>query len=130
MPDIIDFPDGGDEARKYLSKFFPNVSYQVPEQWDWSDLLVVVTNSGGTGEYSRFLSETLVTVEVFDPRVATASGTARTALGLLRSWATETPGVYWRGEAGTPAYAPDDETGCPGFIFTVVLAFHGRSVTV
>lgn len=110
-------------ARAFLKLYFPRVEIRVPHQWPWQEQLIVLRDGGGSGEYSRVLSESRLTVEVSDPSVAKASLAAREVLALLRSWQDMEEGVYWRSEVSRPAYFPDDDTGTPLYTFTVSLAF-------
>ena len=117
-------------ARAFLKRYFDPVEVRVPPKWKWDSLLVVLTDNGGSGEYSKVLSECLLTVEVSHPRIETASDTSRRILGLLHEWPLLEDGVYWRSEVGRPAYQPDDDTHVPSYIFTVSLAFRSDLVTL
>lgn len=130
MADVILSQDPVFRARAFLKLYFPNVEIQVPHKWGWKSTLIVLRDGGGSGEYSRVLSDSRITVEVSDPSVAKASITAREVLALLRSWQDIEQGVYWRSEVGRPAYFPDDDTGTPLYTFTVSLAFLSASATV
>lgn len=123
MVDVLLSQDPVLRARAFLKRYFPRVEIRVPTGWDWRSTLVVVRDGGGSGEYDRVLSDARLTVEVSDPSVGVASTVARQVLALLREWPRIESGVYFRAEAGRPAYFPDDETGTPLYTFTVNLAF-------
>lgn len=126
MADVLVPQDPVLRARAYLLRYFPRVEVQVPPKWAWDDLLVVLTDTGGAGEYDRVLSDARITVEVSHPRIKNASEAARVIQGLLREWQHIEDGVYWRSEVGRPAFYPDDETGTPKYIQTVSLAFRSE----
>lgn len=130
MPDVLVAQDPVLRARAFLKQYFPRVEIAVPAKWAFKDLLIVLSDTGGSGVYDRVLSESLLTVEVSHPRVAEASLVARKILGLLQAWPDLEAGVYWRREVGRPAYQPDDDTDVPSYIFTVALAFRSDSMTV
>lgn len=123
MVDVLLSQDPVLRARSFLKRYFERVEMQVPHDWLWKSTLVVLRDGGGAGEYDRVLSDARLTVEVSDPSVKVASDTARRVLALLREWPRIESGVYFRAEAGRPAYFPDDETGTPLYTFTVSLAF-------
>lgn len=123
MVDVLLSQDPVLRARSFLKRYFERVEIQVPHDWPWKSTLVVLRDGGGAGEYDRVLSDARLTVEVSDPSVKVASDTARQVLALLREWPRIESGVYFRAEAGRPAYFPDDETGTPLYTFTVSLAF-------
>lgn len=123
MVDVLLSQDPVLRARAFLKAFFPRVEIQVPPGWAWKSTLVVLRDGGGSGEYDRVLSDARLTVEVSDPSVRVASETARKVLALLHEWPRIESGIYFRSEAGRPAYFPDDETGTPLYTFTVSLAF-------
>lgn len=123
MVDVLLSQDPVLRARSFLKRYFERVEMQVPRDWPWKSTLVVLRDGGGAGEYDRVLSDARLTVEVSDPSVKVASDTARQVLALLREWPRIESGVYFRAEAGRPAYFPDDETGTPLYTFTVSLAF-------
>lgn len=123
MVDVLLSQDPVLRARAFLKGYFSRVEIRVPPGWDWKSTLVVIRDGGGAGEYDRVLSDARLTVEVSDPSVKVASDTARQVLALLREWPRIESGVYFRAEAGRPAYFPDDETGTPLYTFTVSLAF-------
>lgn len=128
MTEVLVAPDPLLLARAWLLRYFPRVEVGVPDKWAWNDLLIVLSNTGGAGEYGRVLSESRLTVEVTHPRIAAASDAAFKCLALLQEWTRQTDGVYWRGEYGHPAYQPTD-TG-PAYIFTVGIAFKSKPVTI
>lgn len=123
MVDVLISQDPVLRARAFLKGYFSRVEIRVPPGWDWRSTLVVVRDGGGSGEYDRVLSDARLTVEVSDPSVGVASKVARQVLALLHEWPRIESGVYFRAEAGRPAYFPDDETGTPLYTFTVNLAF-------
>lgn len=123
MVDVLLSQDPVLRERSFLKRYFERVEIQVPRDWPWKSTLVVLRDGGGAGEYDRVLSDARLTVEVSDPSVKVASDTARQVLALLREWPRIESGVYFRAEAGRPAYFPDDETGTPLYTFTVSLAF-------
>ena len=109
--------------RAFLKQYFERVEIQVPHGWAWRSTLIVLRDGGGAGEYDRVLSDARLTGEVSDPSVKVASDTTRRVLAVLHEWPRLESGVYFRSEAGRPAYFPDDETGTPLYTFTVNLAF-------
>ena len=123
MVDVLLSQDPILRARTFLKRYFPRVEIQVPHGWAWKTTLIVLRDGGGAGEYDRVLSDARLTVEVSDPSVKVASDTARRVLALLHEWPRLESDVYFRSEAGRPAYFPDDETGTPLYTFTVNLAF-------
>lgn len=123
MVDVLLSQDPVLRARAFLKRYFERVEMQVPHSWPWKSTLIVLRDGGGAGEYDRVLSDARLTVEVSDPSVKVASDTARRVLALLHEWPRLESGVYFRSEAGRPAYFPDDETGTPLYTFTVNLAF-------
>ena len=123
MVDVLISQDPVLRARAFLKGYFPRVEIRVPPGWDWRSTLVVIRDGGGSGEYDRVLSDARLTVEVSDPSIGVASTVARQVLALLHEWPRIESGVYFRTEAGRPAYFPDDETGTPLYTFTVNLAF-------
>lgn len=123
MVDVLLSQDPVLRARAFLKLYFPRVEIRVPHGWDWKSTLVVLRDGGGSGEFDRVLSDARLTVEVSDPSVAVASRVAREVLALLHEWQHLEAGVYFRAEAGRPAYFPDDDTGTPLYTFTVNLAF-------
>ncbi len=130
VSDILVSQDPMLRGRTYLKKFYPNVEVQVPATWNYKDLLIVVTDSGGGGDRSTVLDDVLLTVEVSHPRIAEASRVIREIVGLLRQWPYDDDGVYWRDVVGRPAFAPDDGTGVPLYVATVALSFRKQQVTV
>lgn len=123
MVDVLLTQDPILRARAFLKGYFPRVEMQVPPGWGWKSTLVIVRDGGGSGEYDQVLSDARLTVEVSDPSVAKASLTIRQILALLHEWPRLESGVYFRSEAGRPAYFPDDATGTPLYSVTVNLAF-------
>lgn len=123
MVDVLLSQDPVLRARAFLKGYFSRVEIRVPPGWDWKSTLVVIRDGGGGGEYDRVLSDARLTVEVSDPSVGVASTVARQVLALLHEWPRMESGVYFRAEAGRPAYFPDDDTGTPLYTFTVNLAF-------
>lgn len=130
MTEVLVAQDPALRARAFLKKYFDPVEVQVPPKWPWTSLLIVLTDNGGPGEYSKVLSDCTLTVEVSHPKVKVASDTARQILGLLHEWPHLEEGVYWRREIGRPAFQPDDDTGVPSYIFTVSLAFRSDLVAL
>lgn len=130
MTDIIVSPDPMLMAREYLARFYRNVHVQTPHGWEFKDLLVVVSDVGGSGNRSIALEDVLLTVEVSHPQIATASRVAREIAGLLREWPYVADGVYWRNMVGRPTFRPDDGTGVPEYILTVSMSFRKHRATV
>ena len=123
MVDVLLSQDPILRARAFLKQYFERVEIQVPHGWAWRSTLIVLRDGGGAGEYDRVLSDARLTGEVSDPSVKVASDTTRRVLAVLHEWPRLESGVYFRSEAGRPAYFPDDETGTPLYTFTVNLAF-------
>lgn len=123
MVDVLLSQDPVLRARAFLKQYFERVEIQVPHGWAWRSTLIVLRDGGGAGEYDRVLSDARLTGEVSDPSVKVASDTTRRVLAVLHEWPRLESGVYFRSEAGRPAYFPDDETGTPLYTFTVNLAF-------
>ena len=123
MVDVLLSQDPVLRARAFLKQYFERVEIQVPHGWAWKTTLIVLRDGGGAGEYDRVLSDARLTGEVSDPSVKVASDTTRRVLAVLHEWPRLESGVYFRSEAGRPAYFPDDETGTPLYTFTVNLAF-------
>ena len=127
MADLIIPPDPILRARAYLAaQGVGNVQGGVPAGWAWDEPLVVLRDAGGSGEYSRVLFESRLSVEASAPTRPEASSLARRVLALLRAWEDREGGVYWRGQLGNPAYFPDDETGTPLYTFAIQVAIRGE----
>lgn len=130
--EIIRFRDPALDVIHYLRRWCSNTYITVPEGWDWSttDPLVIVTDTGGTGERSYVLDDAMLTIEVSSPDALTASETARTVHGLLRAWPSVQSGVYWRGTVMRPTYMPREDPRVPAYTMTLVLTFRAEVVNL
>lgn len=125
MPEIILPVDPVALTLEYLNPFFPDavVGMDVPSDWAWGALLIVVTDVGGDGMRDIILDDVNLMIEVSHEDSVTASETARKIHGLLRAWTWTNRAVYWRRTLQRPTYMPDEETETPAYSLTVSLTF-------
>ena len=131
-PDVILFQDPLARAVSFLGKFVPPAAgpfLDVPADWAWGDLLVVVVDVGGSGERDVVLDDVMLSVEVSHADSLRASEVARRLHGLLRQWPYEESGVRFLRTIQRPTFEPDDETRTPGYSFTVELSFRASTTT-
>lgn len=116
-------------ALSYLTPYLDAVPQpEVPANWEWGPLLVVVTDTGGAGERDVVLDDARLTVEVSHQDSVIASETCRRIHGLLRAWQGQEPGVYWLRTLQRPTYTPDEQTRTPAYTTTVELSFRAGTL--
>ena len=130
MTQIIRGRDPQIEAITYFSRWWPNIQPEVPAGWAWDDLLIVVQDAGGSGEYDLVLDDVMLRFLVSHPDQETASVVARTLHGIAKRWGEEHSGVSFRDTIQRPTYDPDPDTGAPAYSLTVRLVFRAEEVTV
>jgi len=124
MPTIVVFPDVPALVIAYLQQYFPAatvVGMNVPEGWEWDDLLIVVVDTGGPGEKAVILDESYITVTVSHPDAAEASDTARVVHGLLKNLPYSNTAVRWVESVQRPTFEADDKEEAPAYSMTVAV---------
>ena len=132
MVEILQGKDPVAETIAYLSPFYPEAVFglDVPAEWEWGPLLIVVTDVGGPGPRDVVLDDAYISVLVSHEDSENASDIARTILGLLRQWPMANRAVYWNRVMQRPTYAPDEDTKVPAYSMTVALTFRASKKIV
>ena len=123
---IIKFQDPVARAISYIRPFIPAggaIGLDVPPNWDWKNLLVTVTDTGGRGERDVVLDDARLTFVVYHPNSVTASDSALNLHGLIRAWPENERGVRFLRTMTRPNFSPDDASHTPGYLFTCELSF-------
>lgn len=126
------FNDPVAAAIEYLTPYVRRVEGGEPDGKDYApdELIVIVQDGGGGGEYSHQLSDTRLTFEVRAGDRGLAADTASLVDALIRDWPYRAGGVYYRGALSRPTFSPEPERRIPAYLWTVNLAFRGHPLTI
>lgn len=126
------FDDPVVAAVRYLRPYVPRVEGGEPDgkDYDPNELIVIVQDGGGVGEYAYQLSDTRLTFEVRSGNRSEASETASLVEALIRDWPYRAGGVYYRGALSRPTFSPEADRRIPAYVWTVNLSFRGHPLSV
>lgn len=126
------FDDPVVRAVEYLSSYVRRVVAGEPDgsDYDPDELIVIVQDGGGAGEYAYQLSDTRLTFEVRAGDRGLAAETATLVDALIRDWPYRAGGVYYRGALSRPTFSPEADRRIPAYLWTVNFAFRGHPLTI
>lgn len=126
------FDDPVVRAVEYLSSYVRRVVAGEPDgsDYDPDELIVIVQDGGGAGEYAYQLSDTRLTFEVRAGDRGLAAETATLVDALIRDWPYRAGGVYYRGALSRPTFSPEADRRIPAYVWTVNFAFRGHPLTI
>lgn len=126
------FDDPVVRAVEYLSSYVRRVVAGEPDgsDYDQDELIVIVQDGGGAGEYAYQLSDTRLTFEVRAGDRGLAAETATLVDALIRDWPYRAGGVYYRGALSRPTFSPEADRRIPAYVWTVNFAFRGHPLTI
>ncbi|WP_206064431.1 hypothetical protein [Rothia koreensis] len=126
------FDDPVVAAVRYLRPYVRRVEGGEPDgkDYDPDELIVIVQDGGGAGEYAYQLSDTRLTFEVRSGDRGLAADTATLVDALIRDWPYRSGGVYYRGALSRPTFSPEADRRIPAYVWTVNLSFRGHSLSV
>lgn len=126
------FDDPVVAAVRYLKPYVRRVEGGEPDgkDYDPEELIVIVQDGGGAGEYAYQLSDTRLTFEVRSGDRGLAADTATLVDALIRDWPYRAGGVYYRGALSRPTFSPEADRRIPAYVWTVNLSFRGHSLSV
>ena len=126
------FDDPVVRAVEYLSSYVRRVVAGEPDgsDYDPDELIVIVQDGGGAGEYAYQLSDTRLTFEGRAGDRGLAAETATLVDALIRDWPYRAGGVYYRGALSRPTFSPEADRRIPAYVWTVNFAFRGHPLTI
>lgn len=126
------FDDPVTAAIDYLEPYVRRVVGGEPDgkDYDPDELIVIVEDGGGSGEYAHQLSDVRLTFDVRSGNRSEASAEASRVDALVRDWSFRAPGVYYRGALSRPTFQPEADRRIPAYVWTVNLTFRGHELTI
>lgn len=126
------FSDPVIRAVSYLRPYVRRVEGGEPDgkNYDPDELIVIVQDGGGSGEYAYQLSDARLTFEVRCGDRQEAAEAASLVEALVRDWPYRESGVYYRGALSRPTFSPEADRRLPAYVWTVNLAFRGHPLSI